>query len=145
MLLAFLLFAQNLDAPVTQQPTVRSEIKNGFEAGEICAQYGTRAASMDPCFRRLATEYRMRNPSYHAFLVGLGVREWTEASVYIKAADQLPGNIIARDEAAHARIAGMAGERLVREGIGVLQISLEDAFTAAGVVPANRPPSLYTN
>lgn len=83
--------AQGLDAPINAQPTVRSEIRRGYVAGEECnnrAQGGHSMIYYD-CIKAVETrnQERMSN-GFQAFNLGLYLRAKEDGKVF---ADLAPG------------------------------------------------------
>jgi hypothetical protein len=131
--------AQGLDKPIDERPTVRSEIRRGYETGAVCASYRQPADQLDGCISKILTEYRINHSSASAFEVGLNIRKWMMGDRYVQAAERLPGNRLAEDYALSGRISIASARLDLMQRTRELGITFDDAFSAADVIPENRP------
>ena len=136
-------YAQGLDAPIRQEPTVRSEIKRGYEMASPCGNARLRPERLQECYGNILRQYRMSHSSTEAFEIGLGVHEWIMGSRYIEVANGSSGNSLADGYRIFGRAAAGEGENAVRSNVAKLKISLGDAFEAAGIPPSVQPASVY--
>lgn len=70
-----------LDRPAEPaQPTVRSEIRRGVDAGVDCATLAP--AAFDRCFSAVESRNVQQNRATDAFMLGLNLDAWLQMSVY---------------------------------------------------------------
>lgn len=116
-----------LDAPVNAAPTVGSEIKQGYRAAPNC-ESGMDADVQQACFAEVRARAAIARPDATAFDIGLEVREWERADLFIRAADNLPGNLLAERLRIGAVLERINAYGRVTSSIIGLKLSVSDVF-----------------
>lgn len=134
LLMGALLSQSNLDAPVEDKPTVRSEIIRGFEAGEACADVMAAASTVDGCILRVRDRYRATRSNTAAFELGLNIQKWRIGARFVKVGRELSKSRLAQDYAVSGQLSAMTGRDEAEAGAARLGISIDDAIDAAGTL-----------
>lgn len=125
--------AQGLDAPIVEHPTVRSEIKRGYEAGGACDSYTRPADRLDDCIRDVRDRYRSTHTSTDAFEVGLNLQKWKLGARYVQVGADLRESRLAQAYAVSGRLSESQAKSEVTTLLSNLKITKEQALEAADI------------
>jgi hypothetical protein len=130
-----------LDAPVDEHPTVRSEIKHGYDTAKVCDSFDAEAPQLDGCISRVITQYRISHPNSSAFEAGANVVKWVVGARSVAIADRIPGNDLARQYAMYGKISVLSAEADLDVLANDLKITPDQVFEASGIPPSLKPAS----
>jgi len=113
-LLAACLFAStssaaDLNAPLSDHPTLGSEIKRGWDAAFDCSLHNLNALADGQCISDASSAAQQQHSNYKPFELGLYFGEWQAEDLAAMSAQSLSNNVITRQAAPeHAREAAGA-------------------------------------
>ena len=121
-----------LDAPVDSHPTVRSEIRRGYEAGAACDDYHEEAATgLDQCIIGQRQRYRLTHDNSEPFEIGLNLKKWELADRWVSTTDSLPGNNLAEQVRPFVAYSRTAAHTDIEVELHSLHLTAHEAFLAA--------------
>jgi hypothetical protein len=136
--------ATDLNAPLDERPTIRTEIYRGFRAAFNCVMEDSKYADgIERCALRHAGAEEQRMPNHLPFEVGLYYGACVFLRVQIEADTRISrSNSVAAAELPIVKHSYATLYRLFRQQQGILNISDKDLVDATGVINKAKAESL---